>query len=66
MFCLNLFFIRIFSLDKNYITIGKSELVIATVELSNIGEISYNPEVTIIHDPALQYETITPEGVSIQ
>jgi hypothetical protein len=51
--------------DKKEITIGKTKVLTAVIELSNHDEISYNPEVVITHDSSLQYEKITVLDVSI-
>jgi hypothetical protein len=40
-------------------------VVIATIELGNTDEVSYNPEIEIFHDPSIQYEKITIVTVSI-
>jgi hypothetical protein len=63
-----IYFQYVFSIsspDKKEITIGKTKVLTAVIELSNHDEISYNPEVVITHDSSLQYEKITVLDVSI-
>jgi hypothetical protein len=64
-----IYFQYVFSIsspDKNQITIGKTSVLTAVIDLSNQDEVSYNPEVIITHDTSLQYEKMTVLDVSIQ
>ena len=64
-----IYFQYVFSIsspDKNQITIGKTRVLTAVIDLSNQDEVSYNPEVIITHDTSLQYEKMTVLDVSIQ
>lgn len=56
---------RVSSAKPDIVIIGDKKVLIATIELSNHGEISYNPEVIITHDQSLQYEKITILDVSV-
>ena len=54
----------ILSTDQKEIVIGLTKILTTTIELSNHDEVAYNPELTITHDPSLQYERIAVDDVS--
>ena len=62
---LNEILVYICSVDKKTVTIGKTENLQVTIELSNDDEVSYNPEIVVTHDDTLEFVSVEARNVSV-